>query len=145
MNADDYEITVADDTGGAISLKPAWAFGTGMVFLSIDPRTVNGVYPRADRRAHRQARRGRGEDQERWWPGMTDEEIAELVARAERESWTPRLYRLWCEHAGVADELLWEGDCVPCLGCGPDEGTVPVMYRITPQTEPRHWPDWRNE
>lgn len=51
-SADDYEVTFEDDHGGLIRLKPAWAYGTGMVFLTLDPNTVGGVYPRKQAVVH---------------------------------------------------------------------------------------------
>lgn len=32
---DDYEITFQNECGGSVSIKPAWPFTTGMVFLTL--------------------------------------------------------------------------------------------------------------
>jgi hypothetical protein len=36
ISAEEYKVTFEDDCMGTVSLGPAWAFGTNMVFLTIN-------------------------------------------------------------------------------------------------------------
>jgi hypothetical protein len=74
---------------------------------------------------------------------VNEQEVAELVARAEREGFTVWLYRLDCEHAKRWERARFDDDLVMCFEGVCDGEERAIMYRITPQSEPQHWPDWR--